>query len=89
MGTARGVYLLVENLMPFSLYTMIAGTITNIGLNYLLIPHYSGFGAILATQVSFFVTTFLIDFFYHKTKNNVKIQVTSILTCYKITLKMS
>jgi O-antigen/teichoic acid export membrane protein len=84
MGTARGVYLLIENLIKFSFITMVLGTIINIGLNYLWIPYYGSQGAIVATMVSFFVTIFLIDFFYSRTKENVILQIKSILTFYKV-----
>jgi O-antigen/teichoic acid export membrane protein len=87
MGIARSAYLLTENLMKFSLITMVLGTIINILLNYLWIEEYGGKGAIVATIFSFFVTIFLIDIFYSKTRENVFLQLRSIFTFYKIDLK--
>ena len=87
MGVARGVFILTENLMKFSLITMILGTITNIGLNYLWIPEYGGVGAIVATIFSFTVTVFLVDIFYVKTRHNVWLQIKSMFTFYKINLR--
>jgi O-antigen/teichoic acid export membrane protein len=87
MGVARGVYITIENLMKFSLLTMIIGTIINIALNYLWIPVYQGIGAIFATIISFFVTIFLIDIFYSKTKNNIFLQIKSMVTFYKINFR--
>ncbi len=87
MGIARSAYLLTENLMRFSLITMVLGTIINILLNYLWIEEYGGKGAIVATIFSFFVTIFLIDIFYSKTRENVFLQLRSIFTFYKIDLK--
>ncbi len=87
MGVARGVFILTENLMQFSLVTMILGTITNVILNYLWIPEHGGKGAIVATIVSFTVTIFLIDVFYAKTRQNVWLQIKSIFTFYKINLR--
>jgi len=87
MGVARGAYILSENLMKYSMLTMLVGTIINIFLNYLWIEEYGGKGAIIATMVSFFVTIFLIDTLYSKTRSNVKLQVKSMLTFYKIRLR--
>lgn len=87
MGIARGVYILIENLMKYSLVTMILGTVTNVFLNHLWIKEYGSKGAIIATIVSFFVSIFLIDVFYSKTRRNVVYQIISVFTFYKITLR--
>lgn len=84
MGVARGVYVLTENLYRFSLLTMVVGTVTNIGLNYFWIPTYASIGALYATIVSFFVTIFLLDIFYTKTRTNVFRMFKSIFTFYKM-----
>ena len=86
MGVARGTYILTENLMKFSMLTMILGTIVNIYLNYILIPYYGARGAIVATIVSFFITIYLVDIFYSKTRHNVILQVKSIITFYKLNI---
>ena len=87
MGVARGTYIVTENLMKFSMLTMILGTIVNIYLNYVMIPYYGARGAIGATIVSFFTTIFLVDIFYSKTRHNVMLQVKSIITFYKLNIK--
>lgn len=86
MGVARGTYIVTENLMKFSMLTMILGTIVNIYLNYVLIPNYGARGAIVATIVSFFTTIYLVDIFYSKTRHNVILQVKSIITFYKLNI---
>ncbi len=86
MGVSRGVFIITENLMKFSLITMILGTITNIILNYLWIEEYGAKGAIVATIISFTVTVFLVDIIYTKTRQNVFLQIKSIFTFYKINL---
>ena len=78
-GVVRGAYLTAENLMNFSMVTMVVGMITNLGLNYFWIPSYIAFGAIWASIVSFFVTTFLIDFLYYKTRMNFNVMLKSML----------
>ena len=87
MGSARSVFILSENLMKFSLMTMVLGTVANIALNYLWIPEYGAIGAVIATIVSFAVTIFLVDMIYSKTRGNVLLQVRSIFTFYKINLR--
>ena len=89
MGVARGTYIVTENLMKFSMLTMILGTIVNIYLNYVLIPNYGARGAIVATIVSFFTTIYLVDIFYSKTRHNVILQVKSIITFYKLNINKS
>jgi O-antigen/teichoic acid export membrane protein len=89
MGVARATYIVTENLMKFSMLTMILGTIVNIYLNYVLIPYYGSRGAIVATIVSFFTTIFLVDIFYSKTRHNVILQVKSIITFYKLNINKS
>ena len=84
MGVARSLYILTENLFKFSLITMIVGTIANIVLNYIWIPKYGAKGSIIATIISFFITTFLLDIFYAKTTKNARLMLLSILTFYKI-----
>lgn len=89
MGVARGAFILTENLVKFSLITMLIGTIVNIGLNYLWIPRYGGQGAVVATIISFFVSIYLVDIFYARTRQNVLLQVKSIITFYKIKIGSS
>lgn len=81
IGVPRGIYLLNENLMRYSMVTMIVGTLVNISLNFWLIPLYMGVGATIASLVSFFVTIFAIDIFYSKTKANAHLMLKSTLTC--------
>ncbi|MEM5947459.1 flippase [Spirochaetia bacterium 38H-sp] len=84
MGVGRGHFILSENLLYFSFITMVIGTTTNIVLNYLWIPFYGSMGAVFASIVSFFVTIFLVDIFYNKTRENVFIMLKAVLTFYKM-----
>lgn len=86
IGLARGCFINIENLFKFSFLTMALGTIVNIVLNYYMIPIYQSKGSIIATIISFFVTIFLIDSFYSKTRQNVKLQLLGIVTFYKLNL---
>ena len=83
MGVARHVFIVNDKLFKFSFYTMFAGTLVNILLNYLLIPLYGSLGAIYASYVSFFVTSFLIDIFYKKTRGNIGLMFKAIILPWK------
>jgi O-antigen/teichoic acid export membrane protein len=78
-GMARNSFLMAENLTGFSLFTMAAGAVVSLALNFLLIPHYHSVGAIWANIGTFFVSTFLLDFFYRPTRSNAKLMAKSML----------
>jgi len=86
MGSARGCYIMAENLLKFSMLTMILGTLVNVGLNYLWIDEYGARGAIVATIVSFSTTIYFVDIWYRKTRRNILLQFRSIFTFYKLKL---
>lgn len=86
MGVARSIYILVENLFKYSLFSMAIGAAINVLLNYILIPVYGTIGAIMATIISFAVTVFIIDAFYGQTKRNFILMLIGILTFYKINI---
>ena len=77
-GVARGAYLMADNLIAYSMFTMIIGATVNIALNYAWIPSYQSTGAIYASIVSFFVTIFLIDIIYSRTRANCMMMIKSM-----------
>lgn len=82
---ARNLLFIVnEGLFSYSLLTTSMGAVTNIVLNYFLIPRYYSFGAIWASIISFSVTIFLIDIFYSKTKDNLRLVFLAIMTPFKL-----
>ncbi|MCZ8039650.1 MAG: flippase [Microcystis sp. LE17-20A] len=52
LGVARSQWLMAENMNQFNFLTTALGAVANIGLNFLLIPPYSGVGAAIATAIS-------------------------------------
>ena len=76
-GVVRSAYLINENLTRYSLITMLAGMFINVMFNYLLIPIFHSKGAIYSSIISFFVTTFLIDLIYSKTRFNAILMIKS------------
>jgi O-antigen/teichoic acid export membrane protein len=62
-GVAKTLFITNESLFRYSLMTAIVGVAINIAGNYILIPLYRSEGAIIASIISFSVTTFVIDIF--------------------------
>ena len=61
-------WILIENALYFSLLTQGLGALSNVLLNYFLIPIYGGQGAAWATLVSYAVASFFAVFLYPRTR---------------------
>jgi PST family polysaccharide transporter len=85
-GVARSIFIATENLFRYSLFCAVVGTAVNIAANYLLIPHYGIIGSIIATNVSFTLTIFVIDGLYPRTRANFLLMVKGIGTFFRISL---
>lgn len=49
VGRAQGFFLMMMNWATLQLVTVTIACLANVGLNYLLIPRYGGYGAAIAT----------------------------------------
>lgn len=78
-GVVRHAYLMSENLIKYTMFTIIAGAFVSILLNFFLVPIYHSKGAIFASAISFFTSTFLFDFFYFKTRRNFIAMIKSMM----------
>ncbi|MBU7583970.1 MAG: flippase [Nostoc sp. TH1S01] len=78
LGVASGPWFLAEGLSHLSMYRTLAGAITNIVLNIILIPRYSGVGAAIATVISYAVGSCLLNATHPKTKKFFLLQVKSL-----------
>ena len=87
-GLARSVYITNESLFKHSMITGITGCIVNIAANFVLIPPYGARGAIIATILSFFVTIFLLDAIYSRTRENFFLMLTSPLAASRTTVRL-
>jgi len=67
-GIITSKYLIAENLTKISFYRTFLGAITNIILNFLLIPYYGIVGASIATLISVFVQDWMSNLFFRKTR---------------------
>lgn len=68
VGGARQQYLICEGFMKFSFAATLAAALLNIALNFLLIPRYQGFGAAIATLISYGLSAVLSSFLYPPTR---------------------
>lgn len=84
LGSAKNLFITNENLFRYSLVTAVVGSVTNVALNYALIPGFSSIGAIWAMIISYFVGTFLIDVFFAEVRGNLKLMVRAVLTPWKL-----
>jgi O-antigen/teichoic acid export membrane protein len=67
-GGARQQYLIAEGHMKFSFAATLAAAILNVVLNIFLIPRYEGFGAAIATLISYGLSAMFSSFFYKPTR---------------------
>lgn len=84
MGVGKSVFIVNESLFKYSLLTVIIGAITNIVLNYILIPVSGAPGALAGSLISFAVSIFLVDLFFAKTRKNLKLMFQGIFSFWKL-----
>lgn len=91
LGVASSKWFLAENLQRYSFYRNLAGAITNIFLNLILIPTFGITGAALATLISLFVAAYLTMGFFRNTKDNFMLATKSFnpLSAYKTIRSLS
>ena len=68
MRAALSRWILIENALYFSLLTQGLGALSNVVLNYILIPVYGGQGAAWATLVSYAIASFFAVLLYPRTR---------------------
>jgi O-antigen/teichoic acid export membrane protein len=84
MGVGKSLFIVNESLFLYSLITVIMGAVTNITLNYFLIPILGPTGAIIASMLSFTVSIFLIDVLFEKPRRNQKLMIKGMTTFWKL-----
>jgi O-antigen/teichoic acid export membrane protein len=68
MRAAFSKWILIENVLMFSLITQGLGALVNILLNLIFIPKYGGMGAAYATLISYATASYIALVFYSKTR---------------------
>jgi PST family polysaccharide transporter len=79
MGVGTSSWFIAEGLTQFALRRTLLGAITNILLNFFLIPSYGGVGAAIATVISQAVASFLSHASHPKTRKIFKLQLKSLI----------
>lgn len=79
LGLARGIWIVSEGKNKYTKKYMFWGMITNIILNYILIPYYGILGAALATIFTEIMTCFISPLFYKETRVHTKYLLQSII----------
>ncbi len=62
-------WIIIENVLMFSLITQGFGALTNMVLNFILIPQYGVYGAAIATLISYAMASYFVLAFYAKTRD--------------------
>lgn len=83
LGVASSKYLVAENLTKISFYRTFIGAITNVILNFILIPIYGIFGAAIATLISQMFSAYLLNILFKKSRI-VFIMQTKTLNLFRI-----
>lgn len=78
IGTARGVWLVQEGLYKYSKYYVFIAAISNIIMNYFLIPIYGANGAAVATLLTQFISAVVAPACFKPTRKFVNLYITSI-----------
>lgn len=84
MGVGKSAFIVNESLFKYSLITVILGALTNVILNYFLIPLYGSAGAIAGSMISFAVSVFVVDWFFEKTRQNQKMMLRGMLSFWRL-----
>jgi O-antigen/teichoic acid export membrane protein len=84
VGTARNVYLTIENMQSHATLTLVAGTALNVVLNLLWIPSHQALGAVWASLVSFAVTSFFIDLLFPRVRGNALDMLRALATLHLV-----
>ncbi len=84
MGVGKSIFIINESLFKYSLITVIIGAISNIALNYYLIPVYASIGSVIASMLSFTISIFLVDLLFQKTRENQRLMLKGIFSFWRL-----
>ena len=79
LGVAQSSWDIAENLTSLAMRRTLIGAVINVVLNFVLIPHYSGFGAAIATVVAYAFSGCLANLIDNRTIRIFVLQVKSLL----------
>lgn len=79
MGVGTSLWFISQGLNHISFIMTLIGATLNVILNFILIPHYSGLGAAIATVVAYAIAAFLGNAILPKTRKIFFLQLKSLL----------
>lgn len=79
LGVAASKWMLAENITKHTMYRTLAGAGLNIALNLFLIPIYGIRGAAIATLITYFTTSVLMNYINFKTRRCFWLQIRAML----------
>jgi polysaccharide transporter, PST family len=79
MSTTTGKWLYIEGLVPYTFTIQGLGAALNMGLNLVLIPRYGGYGAAVATLVSYGASAFVFLWLFKPLRPAARLWVVSLL----------
>jgi polysaccharide transporter, PST family len=77
-GIAQSKWIVSEGLQRFDFYSRLAGLISNISLNLILIPRYQGMGAAIATLISYAIGGYLYFLLVPATRANAMLMTKAL-----------
>lgn len=86
-GVMRALFVVSYKLFYFDLLTNLVGVTLSIIGSIVLIPMFGVNGLLMASFISLFASTFLVDLFHPTLRQNAVLAFRAILTPYKISLK--
>lgn len=79
MGLARSQVLVAENLAHLSMWSTLAGAVTNVALNFVLIPQMGALGCAVATLVAQVMAAQITTLFFHQTRTFGWMQTSALI----------
>ncbi|MFZ2844437.1 flippase [Psychrobacter sp.] len=84
MSNASWLFYINHELHKIASYRLVVGAIINVLLNFYLIPLYSLKGAAVATLISYFISSYLVNIFFQDTRKNFIFQTRAIINVFNI-----
>lgn len=85
MGVARGLFLANEGMARFAMFTAMAGAVMNVALNWILIPQFGATGAVIASLLSFTLTTFGLEWTDVRARANFRLMLAAVVRPWRST----
>ncbi len=77
LGAAKNIWIICEGKMKYETLFTLIGAVSNVVLNFILIPIYGIIGAAIATLITQIITNFFVMFLFSETRENAKLIVTA------------